>query len=98
MRITVGEQVLLLIQENPGITARELSDRLGKSIPHINGECRALENTKRITVDGSAQPHRYYAVEVAPREMLQEPRTDGALAKPSPLVSEFEEILPIIAE
>lgn len=93
MRITVGEQVLSLIREKPGITARELSDRLGKGFTHINGECRALENTKRITADRSAQPRRYYAVEDAPMEIPQEPHTPGTLAEPSPFVSEFEEII-----
>lgn len=93
MRITVGEQVLSLIRENPGITVRELSDRLDKGFTHINGECRALENTKRITADRSVQPHRYYAVEDATREKSQEQQTAGAPAEPSPFASEFEEII-----
>ena len=93
MRITVGEQVLSLIRENPGITARELSERVGKGFTHVNGECRALENTKRITVDRSVQPHRYYAVEDLPQKMSEEPHAADALAEPSPFVSEFEEII-----
>lgn len=91
MRITVGEQVLSLIRENPGITARELSDRLDKGFTHVNGECRALENTKRITADRSVQPHRYYAVEDAPQGLSEEPQ--NTVAEPSPFVSEFEEII-----
>ena len=93
MRSTVGGQVLEMIQNNPGITAREISDRMGKGFTHINGECRALENTKRIMVDRSAQPHRYYAKEAAPQIVPESQSKPEGFNEQSRYVSEFDEII-----
>ncbi len=88
--MTVGEQVLEEIRKNPGITARELSNRLGKVFQHINGECRALENTKRITIDRSSRPYRHF---------IRVSELENGVIKPekeesqSPYVAEFEEII-----
>ena len=81
--MTVGDRIYEQILRQPGITARALSEILGKRPEHIYGECGALENTRRITVDRSSQPCRYYArgVDAAP---------DPA---ESPWVSEFGDII-----
>ena len=88
--MTVGDQVLEEIQKSPGITARELSDRLDKLFQHINSECRALENAGRIVIDRSERPYRHYVKADAPKGRLAE---KTVVEEQSPYVEEFETII-----
>lgn len=88
--MTVGEQLLGLIRLNPGITAPELINKVGKIPQHIYNECGALENTGRIMVDRSTRPYHYYVAENAPAFSL---RPEAPAAGELSYVSEFREII-----
>lgn len=88
--MTVGNQILDEIRKNPGITARELSERLGKRVQHINNECGVLENTKKIIVDRSLRPYQYYAKEDRPQGTIISP---VEIISQSPYFAEFDEII-----
>lgn len=88
--MTVGDQVLEAILKNPGVTARELSDKLDKLFQHINSECRALENTGKIVIDRSSRPYRHYAKVDAPQSSIAAP---VAVEEQSLYVAEFENII-----
>lgn len=61
--VTVGERILAHLIVQPGLTARELADLLDKRYQHINNECAALENTRKIRVDRAQRPNRYYPID-----------------------------------
>ena len=61
--MTVGERILAQLIVQPGLSARELSDLLDKRFQHINNECAALENARKIRVDRAQRPHRYFPLE-----------------------------------
>lgn len=88
--MTVGNQILDEIRKNPGITVRELSERLGKRVQHINNECGALENTKKIIADRSLRPYQYYAEEDRPQGTIISP---VKIISQSPYFAEFDEII-----
>ena len=48
MRELVRDKILEVIRQFPGITSRELAEKLGKVQPHINQECHVLEMEGKI--------------------------------------------------
>lgn len=91
--MTVGDQVLEEIRKNPGVTARELSDRLDKVFQHINSECRALENTGKIMIDRSSRPYRHYIKSESAKDSGPLLSTQTVEKSPSSYVAEFDEII-----
>ena len=88
--MTVGTQIIDLINKKPGITQKELSQTLDKGIGHIGNECLALETTRKISVDRSERPYRYYPLITSHKNKAfntEEPSYKDELIK------EFEQII-----
>ena len=93
MTVTVKEQILDEIRANPGITTREMADRLGKVFQHINRMCRELEQDGKVSIDRSSNPYRHYISDQAPRAAADLRMEPAALVSPCKYVSEFDEII-----
>ena len=89
--MAVKDSILALLIEQPGLTTRELSDRLGKRFEHINGELHALENEKRVRVERSERPHRCFALEGANEAVPA--LKDSATVAEEDILTEFDRII-----
>ncbi len=68
--MTVGELILAQLILRPGLSTRELSNLLGKRFQHINNECAALESARKIRVDRSQRPYRFFPLEGEPEAAM----------------------------
>ncbi len=60
--MTVGAKIYETIIKNPGTTASEIIAAMEKRPEHVYNELGALENTRKIKVDRSVRPYRYYPI------------------------------------
>lgn len=60
--MTVGDVIYEKIIKNPGTTASEIRAGMDKIPQHIYNELGGLESMKKITVDRTVRPYRYYPI------------------------------------